>query len=475
MFISIFWLTDAISIRENEVIKMNIGTTKTKLVKSVSELKEADYSKTPELSELYQRLLIGRQRFAEIYEKNIQAVMQISSLELMMRYQIEKVVEISHNIEKATEAIFGSSTGSTMTGKANNQHEELTNTIIRVSSETEEVFEKTESSQKELTTIKELSEQTIDVSRNMQSDMDDLMQVIDNMNEVIAGIDSISLQTNLLALNASIEAARAGQAGRGFAVVANEIRGLAEETQKLTKNMGDFVEGIRSASQKSVNSATSTINALNSMTGMIEHVWELNDENQRHVSKVNESISSIAGVSEEISSSMAEMENQLLESTDFMRSVSRDMKNTTDPVADIERILDDSVKQMGAMTSDPFFQLRNQEFSEYVRTAINAHRTWLINLKKMVDSKSDMPLQLDSSKCGFGHFYYSITPKSAKIIPIWTALEAKHKRFHKYGSEVIEALQSEDYIRAEQLYREAEDYSKGLINDMDKMIQLSTN
>ena len=435
---------------------MNIGTTKTKLVKSVSELKEADYSKTPELSELYQRLLI-------------------SSLELMMRYQIEKVVEISHNIEKATEAIFGSSTGSTMTGKANNQHEELTNTIIRVSSETEEVFEKTESSQKELTTIKELSEQTIDVSRNMQSDMDDLMQVIDNMNEVIAGIDSISLQTNLLALNASIEAARAGQAGRGFAVVANEIRGLAEETQKLTKNMGDFVEGIRSASQKSVNSATSTINALNSMTGMIEHVWELNDENQRHVSKVNESISSIAGVSEEISSSMAEMENQLLESTDFMRSVSRDMKNTTDPVADIERILDDSVKQMGAMTSDPFFQLRNQEFSEYVRTAINAHRTWLINLKKMVDSKSVMPLQLDSSKCGFGHFYYSITPKSAKIIPIWTALEAKHKRFHKYGSEVIEALQSEDYIRAEQLYREAEDYSKGLINDMDKMIQLSTN
>jgi len=197
--------------------------------------------------------------------------------------------------------------------------------------------------------------------------------------------------------------------------------------------------------------------------------------NQMKAKYVNESISSIAGVSEEISSSMAEMENQLLESTDFMRSVSRDMKNTTDPVADIERILDDSVKQMGAMTSDPFFQLRNQEFSEYVRTAINAHRTWLINLKKMVDSKSVMPLQLDSSKCGFGHFYYSITPKSAKIIPIWTALEAKHKRFHKYGSEVIEALQSEDYIRAEQLYREAEDYSKGLINDMDKMIQLSTN
>ena len=42
----------------------------------------------------------------------------------------------------------------------------------------------------------------------MQKDMDHLLEVINRMNEVISGIDSISLETNLLALNASIEAAR---------------------------------------------------------------------------------------------------------------------------------------------------------------------------------------------------------------------------------------------------------------------------
>lgn len=75
--------------------------------------------------------------------------------------------------------------------------------------------------------------------------MNALFDVIARMNEVIAGIDAISMQTNLLALNASIEAARAGEAGKGFAVVADEIRGLAEQTQKLTGDMGNFVEGIR--------------------------------------------------------------------------------------------------------------------------------------------------------------------------------------------------------------------------------------
>ena len=144
----------------------------------------------------------------------------------------------------------------------------------------------------------------------MQKDMDALLDVLEHMNEVISGINSISSQTNLLALNASIEAARAGEAGKGFAVVADEIRQLAEETQKLTANMGLFVEKIKDASQKSAKSVTTTIDALGTVTEKIGNVWEINDENQQHVSKVNDSISSLAAVSEEISSSMVVLESQ---------------------------------------------------------------------------------------------------------------------------------------------------------------------
>lgn len=450
---------------------MGNKTKKAVLMKAVSELRATDYSKVPELNRIYQRLVNGRRQFAEILEKNIKAVMQISSLDLTMQHQTEKIVDISNSVARATETIFGSSGSSS--GMSGNQHEELTHTIIHASEETAEVYKKIELSQEELTTIRDLSTQAIVVSQEMQTDLDYLVQIINHMNDVVAGISSISLQTNLLALNASIEAERAGAAGRGFAVVAHEIRSLATETQKLTDNMGEFVEAIKNASTKSVSSAANTISALDSMTEKIENVWTLNDENQRHIALINDSMSSLSAVSEELTSSMEQMEEQLRSSTEFMQNVSHDLRKAAEPVVEIERTLDETVKQMGNMTEDAFFHLENQEFAKYVSNAISAHRTWLGNLQKMAQTRTITPLQLDSSKCGFGHFYYAMTPKMPEMLPIWNGLGDKHKRFHKFGADVIEALKCSDYFRAEQLCRNAEHYSKDLIADLEKLLALA--
>lgn len=321
--------------------------------------------------------------------------------------------------------------------------------------------------------IKELSDQTIAVSREMQKDMDELINIINHISSVVAGIDSISLQTNLLALNASVEAARAGEAGRGFAVVAGEIRELAEETQKMTKSMESFVDNMKNASQKSAKSSSDTIDSLASMTERIKNVWELNNESQQYVSNINESISSIAAVSEEISSSMAEMENQLKDSTNFMQQVGEELQEAAKPVVDIEKTLDETVKQMGDMTKDAFFHLEKQEFAQYMENAISSHHAWLGNLKKMVNIRAIIPLQLDSSKCGFGHFYYAMTPDIPGVLPIWEGLGPKHQKFHKYGAAVINAINNGDYMEAERIYYEAENYSRELIADMEKILQIT--
>ena len=454
---------------------MGSRNNKVVLMKAISELKDADYSREPELGGIYKRLSKGRKEFAEVFDKNIKAVMQISSLDLTMKYQNDKIVDISRRVARATETLFGSSDGHSMTGHSNNVHEEMTHNIVEVSSAADNVFRKIEAAQEELTSIKELSEQTAQMSRSMQSDMDALQEVIGHLNDVIEGIETISLQTSLLALNASIEAARAGEAGIGFAVVAGEIRELAEKTQSLTQSMGEFVGNIKEASQKSVNSTKDTIGILDSMTGKINNVWTLNSENREEVSSVSGTISSIAAVSQEISSSMAEMENQLRDSTEFMSNVSEDLIKAVKPVVDIEKTLDDTVKQMGSMTEDAFFHLENKEFSQYVSTAVTAHRSWLTNLQEMVRKQTILPLQLNSSKCGFGHFYYALTPQIPEILPIWNALGEKHRKFHQYGADVIQAIKNEQYGLAEQLCNEAQQYSTGLISDMEKMIELASN
>jgi methyl-accepting chemotaxis protein len=154
------------------------------------------------------------------------------------------------------------------------------------------------------------------------SKVEDLGRLGEKIGAVAETIDDIAEQTNLLALNAAIEAARAGEHGRGFAVVADEVRKLAERSQRETKAITALINDVQAGTRVAVEAMSRGAEKV--QEGTVEA-----DQAGRALEEILGAVEATVRQVEEIASAAQEMAARSREVSETMVTISASVEEAS--------------------------------------------------------------------------------------------------------------------------------------------------
>lgn len=209
--------------------------------------------------------------------------------------------------------------------------EDVAKNLSQNASDTEEVRQQSESGLSVITQSVKSAERLQDEINGASEQIKKLENRCEEVGALVDVIRSISEQTNLLALNAAIEAARAGEMGRGFAVVADEVRSLAQRANESTDQIQAQMDGLISEAANAVkamqtssdlvsSNATGIQSAGSTFDLIVSKIQDISDKNSsivnntdqqsQVVGEINQNITQLASLINNIESSTQDMYQQ---------------------------------------------------------------------------------------------------------------------------------------------------------------------
>ncbi len=406
---------------------------------------------------------------------------QISSFDVEMSHMSEYLAGFAAKLSDLSQSNLAIVEETTATmGQVRDNVGFTSQRLNQLSEESRELTEKNNEGKRLLEEVETLKEGVVEDTRQMDDQIMKLVRLVEEIEGIVDSVQGIAAQTNLLALNASIEAARAGEQGKGFAVVAGEVGKLAENTQKELDAMKRFVQKIYEASKAGQESTAQASSSTQEMSGKLDIVFRTVGDNINmleqvagDVAAINDYMRMVEQASGDVNAAMEQCSQDAEEITNLTMTVSEladETSQAADQISGIETKITESTRLLYKGLNTGITMLTNQELIDVLESAKQAHRDWAEKVSGMADQMKVLPLQLDSNKCAFGHFYNAITIKHPQLAGRWNSLSEVHKRFHTLGRHVIDAIGSNDMDRAGRESREAESLSREIVKTLDDMI-----